>query len=131
MPDAIPFGCKICWPANADAAWDARKNLRHVDELIDESHFHVTILACTACGQHFISVFTETVDWIDGEDPQYWTVLPLTEPEVDGLLQQRNAISDTTLNALGPGRRSLWRSFPKGMPIQLLWGSGLFVGPHH
>lgn len=63
------FGCKRCWPPSAGAAWKARGALTHVAELIDESHFHVMILACPRCTQRFVSVFTETVDWADGDDP--------------------------------------------------------------
>jgi hypothetical protein len=124
------FGCKDCWPANADAAWTARNSLSHLEELIDESHFHVMILACPQCNQRFISVFTETIDWTGGDDPQYWTLLPITEPEADSLVQQRDSLSETKLNALGPGRRSLWRNHPKAVPARVLWGTGILVGPH-
>ena len=65
-------GCKRCWPSSADAAWKARDGLKLSAELIDESHFHVMILACPQCGQQFISVFTEMIDWINGDDAQYW-----------------------------------------------------------
>jgi hypothetical protein len=56
------FGCEHCWPSTADAAWEARGALTHVQDLIDESHFHVMILACPHCSQRFVSVFTETID---------------------------------------------------------------------
>jgi hypothetical protein len=124
------FGCRHCWPGDADAAWEARKSLNPVEELIDESHFHVMILVCAQCNQRFVSVFTETIDWTDGDDPQYWTVLPITEPEVDSLIRQRNSLSETQLNALGPGRRCLCRNLPKALPEQLLWRTGIAVGPH-
>ena len=64
------FGCERCWPPIADAAWEARGGLTHVAELIDDSHFHVMILACPCCTQRFVSIFTETIDWEDGDDPQ-------------------------------------------------------------
>ena len=116
------FGCNDCWPADADAAWVARKTLNHLEELIDESHFHVTILTCPQCSQRFISVFTEMIDWTDGDDPQYWTVLPITRPVAENLVQQRTSLSETILNALGPGRRSLWRNHPKGKPVKSCGG---------
>jgi hypothetical protein len=53
------FGCASCWPPTAADAWEARSTLTHVAELIDESHFHVMILACPRCSQNFVSVFTE------------------------------------------------------------------------
>jgi hypothetical protein len=124
------FGCEHCWPADAAAAWKARSGLSQVEQLIDESHFHVMILACPECDQPFVSVFTETIDWRDGEDPQYWTLLPITETEVRRLVEQRNALSEKELNKLGSGRRCLQRNHPKDLPPQLLWGSGMLVGPH-
>jgi len=42
---------------------EARRALDFEAELIDESHVHVAILACGQCGQRFVSVFTETIDW--------------------------------------------------------------------
>ena len=39
------------------------------------------VLQCRRCDQRFLSVFTETIDWQDGEDPQQWAVLPITNEE--------------------------------------------------
>jgi hypothetical protein len=124
------FGCEGCWPAGAEAAWEARAGLDLVAELIDESHFHVTILACRGCAQGFVSVFTETIDWQDGDDPQYWTLLPITAAESADLVQQGDALSDTKLDGLGPGRRSLRLDHPKGAARRSFWSTGLFVGQH-
>jgi hypothetical protein len=124
------FGCEQCWPSTADAAWEARKGLTHVAELIDESHLHVMILACPSCAQRFISIFTEMIDWIDGDDPQYWQLLPITEAEAADLIRRRDSLTETAFNALGQGRRSLQRDFPKATEPRLFWGIGIFVGPH-
>jgi hypothetical protein len=124
------FGCERCWPASPDAAWEARGTLRHAEELIDESHFHVMILACPHCAQRFVSVFTETIDWKDGDDPQYWTLMPITETEAVGLVQQRDSLTETKLDALGPGRRCLQRDYPKAAVPRVFWGTGISVGLH-
>jgi hypothetical protein len=124
------FGCERCWPPAADAAWEARGALTHVAELIDESHFHVMILACPRCTQRFVSVFTETVDWGDGDDPQYWTVLPITEAEAADLIQQGDALPEAMLHALGPGRRALRLDHPKASALRIFWGTGISVGLH-
>lgn len=124
------FGCEHCWPAAAHVAWEARGTLTRAAELVDESHFHVMILACPQCAQPFASVFTELIDWVDGDDPQYWTLLPITDAEAAALLGRGDSLSEADLNALGPNRRSLQRDHPKGAPPRLSWGSGLYVGPH-
>ena len=112
------FGCAHCWPASADAAWAARTRLSCDADLIDESHFHVMILACTDCAQRFVSVFTETVDWVDGEDPQAWSVLPITNAEAADLMQRRDGSADAVLGSLGPARRCLRRECPKREPAR-------------
>lgn len=124
------FGCEQCCPAEPEAAWEARRGLARVAELVDESHFHVMILACDGCGQRFVSVFTERIDWVDGDDPQHSMLLPLTPEEADGLAQAPVPLSEARLNALGPGRRCLIHDYPKGGPARTAWGAGMWVGPH-
>jgi len=124
------FGCERCWPEDPEAAWVARRGLAREADLVDESHFHVMILACGSCGQRFVSVFAETIDWIDGDDPQYCTVLPLTPDEVDALPQGPESQIETRLNALGADRRCLMHDYPKGGPSRTAWGVGMLVGPH-
>jgi hypothetical protein len=124
------FGCDRCWPTDAHAAWEARAGLTCLEDLIDESHFHVMILACPHCGQRYVSIFTEMIDWQAGEDPQYWTLLPITEAEAESLIQQETSLSEMSLNALGRARRCLRRDHPKAEPPRVFWGSGILVGPH-
>ncbi len=124
------FGCKRCWPSIAEAAWEARKGLAHVAELIDESHFHVMILACPSCAQRFVSIFTESIDRKAGDDPQYWTLLPISEGEASDLVQHQDSLTEATLNALGHGRRCLRRDHPKGIEPRTFWGTGIAVNQH-
>ncbi|MGE5838866.1 MAG: hypothetical protein ACM34H_02955, partial [Deltaproteobacteria bacterium] len=72
------FGCESCWPASPESAWKARLSQSIDARLIDESHFAVMISSCPKCRQRFVTVFTEMVDWADGEDPQFTTVIPVT-----------------------------------------------------
>jgi len=122
------FGCEHCWPESAEAAWAARSARRIEAELIDESHFIVTIQVCSVCSQRFVSVFTETIDWVDGEDPQYRTLLPITDLECAAL--KADGVSEARLNALGPDRRSLRHDFPKGGLARSYRGKGITVGRH-
>lgn len=124
------FGCDQCWPPDAEAAWAAHGVFRGGPVLIDESHFRVTISACAHCPQRFIRVFTEQIDWADGEDPQSWAVMPVTEPEAAELIRYGDALPVGALEALGPGRRSLRRDYPKGAEPSVSWERGLSVGYH-
>lgn len=124
------FGCGQCWPDGAQEAWDARRIFTNVRELIHESHFHVMILTCPHCGQSFVSVFTEMIDWVDGDDSQYWSMVPVTGPEADDLARQRGSVTEEKLNALGRSRRCLRRDYPKGAEPKVFWGSGMSIGWH-
>jgi hypothetical protein len=123
------FGCPACWPPAAENAWQARALLARTHELIDDSHFIVALLACPSCGQQFVSVFVEEVDWAGGDDPQAWTVLPVSDAEARELSRTAEASLPAALNALAPGRRSLHRDWPKGGPITCAWRQGIHVPP--
>lgn len=125
------FGCNICWPSDPGLAWEARSKLEKNLDLIDESHLHIMILACNSCNQRFISVFTEKIDWINGEDPMYWTLLPITDLEAIDLTQKQNPLAEADINALGPERRSLRRDYPStAKEPYTFWSRGILVGPY-
>ena len=121
------FGCAQCWPADPGAAWHVRQALRREAELTDEPHYHVMLLACGVCGQWFISVMIETVDWAGGDDSQHWSLLPLTAYEAAKL---RHGVSDPELEALGRERRGLRRDHPAGGVARVFWDTGVATGPH-
>lgn len=127
-PETAP-GCERCWPPSAEAASAASRVLASEAELIDESHFHVTVLVCRACSQRFVSVFTELIDWVDSDDPQAWALVPITASEAAGLMSG-DAPTENQLDSLGTGRRSLRRDSPKGTPTRTFWSTGTLVGPH-
>lgn len=123
------FGCSVCWPSSADTAWEAHKTLKTDLALVDESHFKIKIRSCKECTQEFLWVFTETIDWKDGEDPQYWTVVPLTTEEAERLSSEGSDF-EAALVALPDARRSLHHDFPKGSDPKSYWSQGLAIGAH-
>jgi len=126
------FGCAICFPESAEDAWRGRQGLARGPEIADESHFHMTLLSCPACGQAFASVFCETVDWIGGEDPQDWLLIPVTAREADGLARAGEAGVEAALRSLDPGRRHLQRSFPSDAERPSVgWLEGPIRPPRH
>jgi hypothetical protein len=122
------FGCDVCWPASADAAWNARASLAQSD-LVDESHYHVMVMTCGKCSQSFLSVFTEMIDWQEGNDSQEWTSLPITAAEV-ALLTAQGEVSESLIESIGQGRRSLCHFFPNGSAASTCWSRGIRVGIH-
>ncbi len=124
------FGCPQCFGPDPEAAWQHK--LKPRSELIDESHFGVTLGCCPACNQTFVSIFTEFVDWIDGDDPQYWDRLPLTAAEADALALQSAAVNLKQIEEFGRDRRRLKVDYPKGAPRRIAWVTGgLAIVPGH
>jgi hypothetical protein len=124
------FGCKKCWPDDAQEAWEARSQLAQHEAIVDDSHFIVRILACEGCGQEFLSTFTETIDWNDGDDPQYWSLIPVTPAEATRLVAAGEEGLRQALGALDRERRALQRDAPKGSMRTSYWSSGISIGPH-
>ena len=83
----------ICLGNDSLAAKAAIRKARCVAELADESHFMVSIRRCDACGQHFLTLFCECVDWADGDDPQTWVAVPVSTDEMRQL-QTANVAAD-------------------------------------
>jgi hypothetical protein len=124
-------GCERCWRLEAVVAWEARQSLEKVADLVDESHFRVMIHSCPYCRQNFLAVFTELVDWADGEDPQYWTVVPIETGEVAVLTDPAGLLSEADLETMARYRRCLRRDYPKGASAPTVgWTVGLRIGPH-
>lgn len=122
-----PFGCDTCWPDNAEQAWINHASLDITRRLVDESHYIVKLHQCPHCQQAFVSVFSERIDWIDGEDPQDRQVMPLTSDEYQVL---QHAPDDQALYELAPQRQSLHWQFPKGADPRVAWSHGLHRVPH-
>src|SRR5262245_9338935 len=72
-------GCGQC--TDADAAVARERSLAAVANIVDDSHFFVTLGRCRSCDQDYALVFCETVDWQGGNDPQYSLRIPVTTAE--------------------------------------------------
>ncbi len=88
------------------------------------------ILACPDCGQRFVSIFAETIDWVDGDDPQFWSLLPISGAEALDLVLQGYALTEAGLSALGRGRRCLRLDHPKGTAPHIYWTTGVSIDHH-
>lgn len=123
------FGCSECWALEAEAAWVLITKTPIINRLIDESHYIVSVRRCDSCNQEYLQITTETIDWQDGEDPIYRTVLPISGEERENLTNGRS-LSKAFLESIGKDRRSLKYDWPKGTPKSIYWGVGVLVGDH-
>lgn len=124
------FGCQKCLPTRAEEAWNAVRDLGIYARLVDESHFNILLRRCSACGQQFVSVFAETVDWSDGEDPQAWTVLPISEQEAASLQAATEQDVISGVYSRWPDRCSLCFDHPKNEEATIVWSRGIRARPH-
>ena len=128
----LTFDRCICIGDDGLAAREAIRKAQHIAELVGESHFGVSILRCVRCGQHFLSMFCERVDWADGDDPQTRVVVPIGEDEARGL-QTANIAADENiiLEIVANERRFLCHDMPKGAAETLAWKTRPLFIPGH
>ena len=122
----------ICPGDDSLAAGEAIRKTEHIVGLVDESHFIVSILRCVRCGQHFLSMFCERVDWADSDDPQTVVVVPVSEDEAKRL-QAANVAADENviLEIVANERRFLYHDMPKGAAETLAWKTRPLFIPGH
>lgn len=121
------FGCASCWPESPELARQALSGLHAEATLVDESHYMLHVTRCPVCGQSFLRVFTETIDWVDGDDPAVCSHMPVSESELAALGLEP---TEAGVAALAPDRRYLCCDSPKGAPSTASWSVGLHVGWH-
>jgi len=119
------MACDACWPEDAEAVWAGVGGHRRGARLVEEPHFSVVVYACAACGQRFVDVFCERIDWRDGQDPQSWLIVPVSEEEARALDGLSDAALERAIVAIAPKRRCLAVDHFGG-PHRPRW----IVGPH-
>jgi hypothetical protein len=119
------FGCEQCYAEDLDPSV-APDHTRYASDpgLENNSHFIVSLRRCKACGQRFISIFTEYVDWELSEDDQYETFMPLTEQEATELVDGARTVF--SVGELGATRRYLQSDWPSRTTKTERWTSGAF-----
>ena len=122
----------VCRGSDPLAAKQAIRKAPRVAALVDESHFMASIERCDSCGQHFLTLFCERVDWVDSDDPQTWLAFPVNADEVVRLQAANVAANENILTAIvASPQRFLYHDMPKGAPDVLEWRDGLLLVPAH
>jgi len=117
-------GCEACWSSDAPAAFKIVCKVPIAERLIDESHYIVLIRQCLHCSQRYLQMTTETVDWADGEDPIYRTIVPIDQGEY-GRLTTAVALGTGVIESVAVGRQSLKYDFPKGQESPTVYWSAV------
>ncbi|TML13844.1 MAG: hypothetical protein E6G31_06850 [Actinobacteria bacterium] len=125
------FGCRRCYGEDAEAVWVYyEEGLAVEQELVGDSHFLVQLRRCAECGQQFVWIFGEAVDWQRGEDAQRREIVPISAAETEAL----SNLEITSMAALGDGRRHLVTDWPTAASRPAIeWATGelrLPRGPH-
>ena len=125
-------GSCACVGSDSVAALHAIRKAGRIAELVDESHFTVSIRRCAQCGQHFLWIFCERIDWADGDDPQTWMVVPVSADEAQRLITANvEADEDFIREIIGNERRFLYYDIPKGAAETLAWKTRTLFIPGH
>lgn len=62
------------------------ENFDLIETFEEDSHFSRKLVKCKECGQLYFKEFYEEIDWVNGNDPQYWTYIPIeTQDEIETL----------------------------------------------
>ena len=108
-----------------------RWHFRCVNELVDDSHFMVSIVECPKCGQRWVRIMTELVDWGEGNDSQARVLAPLTPEEAKQLAGFGSQITEQLLTEVVSDRKHLVSSSPRSGGRGVGWIEGpLTILPH-
>lgn len=122
----------ICLGEDCEAAKHLIRQASDFTHLVDTSHFLVSLRRCPQCGQYFLTMFCERVDWVDGQDPQEWIAVPLTSEEVLKLqTADLRADEKAICTILSNDRIFLYHDMPKGRASTLMWRKGPLFVPWH
>lgn len=130
----MPVTTCCCQCDECGLAAAAIRRAERIAQLVDDSHFIVSIAQCRVpgCGQRHITMFCECVDWADSDDPQSWVAAPISEAEA-AQLQSTDVAADENriLAILSTPRRFLFRNMPKSAPETIEWKHGPVFIPGH
>jgi hypothetical protein len=106
---AYSFGCRRCYGEDPQTVWAYyEEGLAVEQELVGDSHFLVQLRRCAECGQQFVWIFSEAVDWEGGEDAQRREIVPVSGAEAEAAVM----LHSPSLAALGLDRRYLETDWP-------------------
>src|SRR5882762_1278101 len=70
----------------------AHAHFERLQEYEDDTHLMRRLLKCQDCGQLYFYEFYEWIDWQNGNDPQYVTLVPVASAEEASKLAELSPI---------------------------------------
>ena len=112
---SIPEKCHL-WLAERLTMKDLAEALTVVETFLDEPHQTRDLRKCRFCGQLYFHEFLDWVDWVNGDDPQFQTYIPVASREEIGPLLQADEFA---LQSFSP---RLLADYPKEPgPFRIQW----------
>ncbi len=86
-----------------------------LETFTEDSSFSRRLIKCKQCGQLYLKEFYEETDWVDGEDPQYVTYIPVESQK------EAEAINQVGLWEFQSFSPRINRDWPKDKPKKIYW----------
>ena len=110
-----PTGCLLWRDPEPLVTGPLNQSFELLETFVKESHWWRSLLGCRECGQQYFFEFHEEVDWVDGEDPQFSTWVPVATQQDLETLKAAGALD---LRGFRPHLRKDW---PKGAERRVYW----------
>jgi len=112
--DRKPTQCHL-WQKEDISKDEIFDSLEEIKTYTKDSHFSRRLMKCKDCGQLYLREFYEEIDWVDGEDPQYWTHVPVNDEDDAKLVNGANRFE---IQIFSPRLNYDW---PKEGPQKVYW----------
>lgn len=109
-----PTHC-ILWNAPEIIEKPMKEQFELLDTYVHESHWWRYLLKCRECGQRYFFEFYEEIDWLNGNDPQYCTYVPV---ETDMQLELLKISTIFSIHCFSPRLLRDWPRDAKEYKIQ-------------
>jgi hypothetical protein len=111
----LPKSCVLWRDPESAVSGPSQEGFERLETFLDESHWWRYLLKCRECGQLYVFEFKEEVDWVDGDDPQSCTWIPV---ETDEEVHRAKTTAPRNLRTIKP---HLCDDRPKGGERKVYW----------
>src|ERR1700680_3663730 len=73
---SMPTQCAL-WKKPKGVEGKRTDTFEIIDTYVDDEHLIRRLLKCRECGHLYFYEMNEEIDWVDGDDPQYRTYIPI------------------------------------------------------